>query len=232
MKYTEEEKKKYNVLTNQIAQLNEFSEEAFSVVIVDPTVPGNVFEVKKGNYSIGGKKLKTILSLSGGKIESKSTEVGKDIIKIEAIIKFTSPLLSEVSWGVPEIYSIDINAIREDLLNDERKKNRNNVKYSPSTNKLLTEEQLMEIVNNRVSKISRYRYQMCETGVLSRIAKTIYDIKDFYTAEELKKSFLVQRLTLNINNPIVKAMVEKKATEGTKELFPTKKEIEEESPPQ
>jgi len=73
----------------------------------------------------------------------------------------------------------------------------------------------------RLQSIWQYRYERAETGAWSRLATAALGLKPSYTAEELKKPFVVTRviLALDFSDPEVRRMVTARALEAQANIF-------------
>ena len=212
---------KYNLLNDNIVlDMDEFHTSVYQIFNISPNpVDGDVYvsgyKDKKVVYSISGNVVKRMLSASGAIVEPKTSEINGD----PDMIKAEGRALFKTSAGLqpspPEIYVLDVKA----LLADEENKI---VRKNSKSNNPISEDEIKKKMKDRELQIRRFRYQIAQTGLYTRLSKMILGLNSGYFLEDIKKPFVVYKLILDFNNETVKEIIKKRVSKSEEEIYPLK----------
>lgn len=124
-------------------------------------------------------------------------------------------------------YGMDFEVIEEEVLEGYQEKMKKWVKDKAANAwpNNLTEQQRQEYVdfNSRkeVRRRRKYKDQLCESGAQARVKRDLLGLKAYYSPEELKKPFVVVRITLkpDYDDPAIKMMLTQAAISASGQIF-------------
>jgi hypothetical protein len=243
-------KDQYNLLVpvKTMQELSSMYKIIVNQVEIDPDYEkGNDVYVQTKGYNGGSDKLaltKTALSklmTAAGinMIESKAIipsthqtaiEMAKAIGK--AVPYDTRDIAHEVTLEVPEpsgqyrVIKATKEIIIEDLKAEYVEQKRNLEVWENKKKRPATEEEKAAAVEKQLTQFLAHKRAQCETKTLNRALREAMGIKATYTAEELKKPFVVAHVVPNLADPDLKQAVISKYAQSSAMLFAPSKKVE------
>lgn len=117
--------------------------------------------------------------------------------------------------------------IIEDLKAEYMEQKRNLVIWEDKKKRPATEEEKLAAVEKQLTQFLSHKRAQCETKALNRALREAMGIKATYTAEELRKPFVVAHVVPNLADPDLKQAVINNYTQSSAMLFAPRREVEE-----
>ena len=236
-------KNKYNLLVpvKSMQELSPMHKIVVNEVQIDPDYE-NGADVYVQTKGYNGSPDKLALTKTG--LSKLMTAAGITIVESKAVIPSTHLSAIEMAKAIGKPVSYDtrdvahevtirvpdpsgqyreIRATKEIIIEDlkaeymEQKKNMevwDNKKKRPAT-----EEEKMAAVEKQLTQFIAHKRAQCETKALNRALREAMGIKSTYTAEELKKPFVVAHVVPNLADPELKKAVINRFAQSASMLF-------------
>lgn len=182
-------------------------------------------------YMLSARTLMTMLSLAGILIDPKLSGTYEGKKKRIVVAKAIGIIRRETGFQMlpTEEYTLDLDAVEADIHAQWTKKGQEYEK-KPDYKGNFGEDWVEKKVAQEMLAKTKYRRQLAWTGVRCRLVKNALGLKNTYTAEELKKPFVIPRLILDETIPIIKQYSQNKAMKSEFSLFHNSSEPPEQLP--
>jgi hypothetical protein len=244
-------KDKYNLLVpvKSMQELSSIYKIIVNQVEIDPDYDksSDVYVQTKGYNGSPDK-----LALTKTALSKLMTAAGINMIESKAIIPSTHKTAIEMAKAIGKAVPYDTRDIAheitievpeasgqyrtikatkeiiiEDLKAEYMEQKRNLEVWENKKKRPATEEEKQIAVEKQLTQFLSHKRAQCETKTLNRALREAMGIKATYTAEELKKPFVVAHVVPNLSDPDLKQAVISKYAQSSAMLFaPRKEEVE------